>query len=362
MNPVRQGLFDDATTLGANLGCIPGINPDNPTTSIPSFVAKHTQELSPGRITHTLRDVAAAKPFDVQVFDGDKIEFVDQSVRELVLKIPPLVGDVLMLFGNRMSQLSIALAALFCARPPVLSEGQLFFGGAKPTGVINLFACRQRSKKLKAHINADFGFAVGNKDGIGQGDLEDDMPVVQPVMLDDGLLDDAIVGDGAVLKDADVPDILDIKPAILQPKPIAVAEFERGEPPLAFEAGKPWILALFTSPEERLESLVQTAEDLLTGGIVQLAQTIRVILANIFQLVGLVAIVDRDFLKSPVIPSLLKSSVVKQAPLLNQKIKITNLLFGWIETKLVATFHRLLFWASMYLRIVSADTLPAVPM
>ena len=361
MNSVRKGLLNQAATFRTNLRRPPGINFRYPTTSIASFVVEHSDELSPGSVGHALRDVAAAKAVDVQIFDGDEAKLVDQSVRELVLEVTPLVGNVLMLFGEQKSQLLIALTTRFCARSLALSDGKLFLRGAEPTGIIDLLTRGQRSEKLKAHINADFGFAVVPNGNIGQFDLEDDVPVVQSVPLDDGLLDNAVIGDRAMLEDADMPDILDIELVILQPEPIAVAEFERGKPTNSLETRIARFLSCFDAAEEAFVRFIQTAKNLLTGRVIQLAQAVGVFLANIPQLVGLVIIVDRDLLELPVVPSLLKGSIVKQASLLKEKVEVIGLLFSWVKSELVTAFHRLLFWASIYLRIVSADTLPAVP-
>ena len=361
MNSIGESLLNQTTTFGTNLRCIPGINSDYLTTGAPSLVVEHTQKLCPGSITHALRDVAATKPIDVQIFDGDKAELVDQSVREFMLEIPPLVGDEPMLFGNRIPQLPIALAPSLCARPFVLSESQLFLRGAKPAGIVNLLTRRQRGKEFEAHVNADLGLVVGDNGNVGQFDLEGDVPVVEFIPLDDGLLDNAVIGDRAMLKDANVPNVLNVESAILQPKPIAVTKFERAKPTNSLETRIARFLSCLDAAEERTKCLIEPAKNLLAGGVVQLAQTIGVLLANLFQLVGLVIVIDRDLLELPVVPSLLKGGIVEQTSLLKKKIKTIGLFFGWVEAKLVTAFHRLLFWASIYLRIVSADTLPAVP-
>ena len=88
MLPFGERLEHHTPTARASLSRPVWINSGYQSTGTHSLVLQHIQELSPTGVPHTLGNVAAAEPTDVQIFDGDEAILLHQASREFVLEVP----------------------------------------------------------------------------------------------------------------------------------------------------------------------------------------------------------------------------------------------------------------------------------
>ena len=95
MHALRQQLLFDGVAGGAFLTGILRVYLDYLSTSVSSFVVKHSEEGRPPYIVNRFGKESRRQTSDVQVFDGNPAEVQHQPVRQLVLKVSPLVRNVL---------------------------------------------------------------------------------------------------------------------------------------------------------------------------------------------------------------------------------------------------------------------------
>lgn len=334
----RESLGHNRTAARADLGRTVGVDPANQRTSFLGFVRQHKQELRPTGVSHTLAHVAAAEALDVQVFDSDETVLLHEPSRELVLEIPPLVGNVLVQPSDLAAQLSISTTAPFAASTLALEQGQFLFGLAKPTGVLDHLASGEGSEVSQAHIDPHSRTYLQFDVEVGQLDLENDVPVAQPVTLEDRHLDLASVGDRAMLKEPDETHVLDIESALFEPDPIVVDVADRLEPSSALEAWIAGFLPLFDAPEEGFKSLVETTKGLLERGVVA-PGNVGVEGTDRFELIGLVGVADAHAAAFPGVSSFLKSGVVDLAVGLQDAVARQALSFIGVKSELETEQH-----------------------
>src|SRR6267143_4273960 len=95
VHSLRQPFLFDGVAVGAFLTRIVRVYRDYLSTSVSSFVVKHIEEGRPPYIVNRFGKDSRRQTFDVQVFDGNPAEVQHKPVRQLVLKVSPLVPTVL---------------------------------------------------------------------------------------------------------------------------------------------------------------------------------------------------------------------------------------------------------------------------
>jgi hypothetical protein len=136
------------------------------------LVREEIEELKPGGIASARRDIPGVHPLRLQLLYGDQPELVDDSPRELVLKIRSLTSDFRMFF---LQQQKSPLSALTRFRSPgngsvLLGQfGQRFLSNS---WIIDLLSGRKHREVRQPYINTDttvngrerFGFAFNSKE------------------------------------------------------------------------------------------------------------------------------------------------------------------------------------------------------
>src|SRR5215475_917413 len=109
----REGFAHSLTTSRAILRRVGRIHLDHDTASLFRFARKDQDELIPSRVTDALGEMMILQhPFDVQIFDGHRIEFAHDFERRLVMEIGALASNLLMLPGQKSNRLASAIAPL----------------------------------------------------------------------------------------------------------------------------------------------------------------------------------------------------------------------------------------------------------
>jgi|SRR5271167_1800986 len=109
MDSFRQRLLFDDVTVGAFLTRVLRVYLDYLPTSVSSFVGKYVEEGRPSDIVNCFGKNASRQTLDVEVFDGNHAEVLYQPVRQLVLKIFALIGNVLVHFLQQQDCLTTPL-------------------------------------------------------------------------------------------------------------------------------------------------------------------------------------------------------------------------------------------------------------
>src|SRR5262245_8396363 len=122
----RQCFAHSVTTSRAILRRVVRIHLDHPTTSLFRFARQYPDEVLTSRVPAALGEMMILyHPFDVQIFDGDRVELAHDFERRLVMKIGALASDLLMLPGEKSNRLVSAIAHLVrTARDSALSSLQ----------------------------------------------------------------------------------------------------------------------------------------------------------------------------------------------------------------------------------------------
>jgi hypothetical protein len=334
----RKSLGDTSTTTRAILGSAVWVNRHIQSTSFCGFVLQHMQELCPSGVSHTLAHVAATQPHDVQILYDDEGMLPYQAVRQLVLKVPALVGHPLMQSPDLAAQFPVATAAPSVAGALALEQGQMFLGLSEPTRVLDHLAGGEGGEVYQAHVDPDgWSGSEGDVD-VGQFHLKHDIPVADAVPLEDRHLDRAVVGNRAVLEQAHEAHVLYIYSAILEPDAVSVDVADRLEPATTFEAWVAGCLAGLDATEEGLKGFVETAERLLERGEVAPGDVV-IEGTNVLELVGLANVADADTAALPGVPSLLEGSVVHLAVDLQDAVERMALIAIRVQAVLVAQQH-----------------------
>src|SRR5215475_16178194 len=109
----RQCFAHSLTTSRAILRRVGWIHLNYFTASLFRFARKDQDEFIPSRVTDALGEMMILHhPFDVQIFDSDRVELAHDLERRFMMKIGALASNLLMLPGEKLNRPAPAMAAL----------------------------------------------------------------------------------------------------------------------------------------------------------------------------------------------------------------------------------------------------------
>src|SRR5262245_19211840 len=118
-------------------------------------------------------------PFDIQIFDCNRVEFAHDLERRLVMKIRSLASNLLMLPGEMSNRLASAIALLVrTARDPALSCLQFAFRLSEKFRVLDYLSRRECDEILNPHINPNRLARFQEESALILFDYEDHIPTV----------------------------------------------------------------------------------------------------------------------------------------------------------------------------------------
>jgi hypothetical protein len=284
-----------------------GIHRDQLPTSVFSFVGEFCEEARPTGIVNRLGQHSSSEALDVQVFHNDCAEVLYQPKRQPVLELVPLISDSSVNLLQKSNNLATTLRAAFTSSNPSLCPPKFRFGLPVPTRVRNCIAVGQSREGFQANVDPDCMIA-GRKWFCFTFDGEADVPLATLTLHGDRL---DYPSNRTMQLDFDFPDTLNSERVAGEFDAIAVTgKSEAVETATRFESRIARRLVPLHSKEERLERLVYPTKNVLAAR--KICKTEIASGSNLFQLVGLRVVVDRDSLL-PSVPTLLKSGVVKTA-------------------------------------------------
>lgn len=342
VRPFRKRFLDirKRTAPATYLRGVLRVNRDDSHPSLLRFGCEDIEKLSPARIMGALSKMGSSDTLHVQGFVSDHAEPLREPSGFLMMKVPALVGRLLVQTGNSFTGLASAVRTFLLARKSPLSLSEPLLCHPVVAGRLYHHTIGGNKKRLKPEVYTD-GRTLSTDFGcITEVAGENDVPLAARPLDTNGL--DATL-DGAMQLDLDVPNMLEVKPSVLvEPASVSVGgELNKPETISSLEARIAWsFFASINSSEERLERFIQPPERGLSARKVDLRQ-IRIALASRFENAGLFPVGDRTLLRLIDVPAFFKSGVVQAAVCLKHRIKSPNLGAVGKETIFERSPHRL---------------------
>ena len=134
------------------------IHPQDFATRPTCFVFDKVDELIPTGVRNGFgKIVVFHHAADVETFKSNSLEAINDGSAQFMVKVLPLVGDLLMDGSDNQLGFATAVAALDLARKPPLANLQTAFAGVEVFGLFDLLASAKRSESGQAQVNTDSG-------------------------------------------------------------------------------------------------------------------------------------------------------------------------------------------------------------
>lgn len=154
--------------------------------SVFGFVRNLSEKGSPCSIVNRLGEHAASQAFDIQVFDNNRSEILNQPERQTMLELVPLIPDSSVNFLEQCNRFAPTLRAFLAARNLSLRSTKTRLSLLIETRIRNGRIVSECREVFEANINSDcvverrqrFGFAF---------DREADVPLAALALHRDGL-------------------------------------------------------------------------------------------------------------------------------------------------------------------------------
>src|SRR5215469_11252149 len=302
-----------------------------------SLVPELGKERVPSGVVDRAGQYAARKSLDVEVFHRDQAVAFHQPAAEMMMKGGTLVSDFSVRLGHQYGGLAAATAAALATGKPALGAAEVCQPTLEVSRIVDLPAIRKSDKTVQPDIKADLLGRLRQRDSVSL-DGKTHVPVVY-VPLDRNGLDLPL--QWPVQLDLDQTGTLDTQLAVIE-QSAAIAVGGKGDavvPPERTEAREAGLLAASYPSEERLEGLIQPAEDILAAG--EVGQSKQPFGPHGLQLVGLVVVVDALAANFPSVAPFLQGGVVQVASLVELVLEKLNLGLVRVQAVFVGEVHLL---------------------
>lgn len=257
-----QRLGDNSPALRARLGSSSRINRHDLTTSICSFVGDHRSQLRPRGVVHMLRQHTTGEALDVQIFNRDAAETVDQIAGEFVQHVTTARRDVRLMLGESDPTFAPRLRPSLAAGEGALQTAQSRGVALGNVWASNHLAVAQRDERCEAHVDADALGAgtLGSRDF----DVKDHVPPARIARQDCALgaaRQIAVPAHLDLTRDADKAELT----ALADCQAVTNTEVGSVIPVARTEAREASFLTTFDAAEESGERLVELTHHLLFG-------------------------------------------------------------------------------------------------
>jgi len=280
---------------------------DQSAPSIFSFVRNLGDKSSPSSIVNRLAKQAASQAFNVQVFDNNRSEVLNQPEGETMLKFVPPVSDSSVNLWKQCNGLATAMRALLAAGNLPLRAAKSGFGLPIPARVWNWRAIRESRKIFQTQVHSDC--VIERWQGLGFAfNREAYVPLTEFALSGDRF---NRARHRTVPLDFDRSDALNTKHLAVQFDAVAVTgKRDAIEATAGLESRIARFFAALHATKERRKGFVHAAQNVLAATKVRQTQVTRS--ANFLQLIGLRVVVDRHALL-PSVATFLQSRVIESA-------------------------------------------------
>lgn len=305
-------------------------------TSICSFVVRERDDLRPRGVMHMLGEHTSRQALDVEIFECDLAETVDQIAAELVAEIPAAIADTGVVSSQSRNALATDVRAAFASGNSALAATQPLGCALGPAGTGDRLAVAQRHQRGKSQVNAD-AIRPSALDHLNLN-VENDIPL-------SGLSrEDRALGLGWHLA---VPAHLDLArhaddaelAGLADRQAVTDAEVRGVVANGGAEAGKTSLGTALDPSKERLEALIQLAQHLLLRSARPTALSFRRIAPNNRQRGHLFIAAYRDAFAVS-LDTVLKCCVVEATKIAKHFVKRSALHLVRLHAIFVAQNHK----------------------
>ena len=180
-----ERFLGDSIALRALLARSPRVDFDELATGAFSLVADQRNELPPRGIMNGLRKHPACEAFDVEIFDRDATEAIDDCTTLLVQEVAAGAGDVRLMRCDGELALAADVRASLAPSERTLKATKLALGALREVRAIDSLAVAERDEAAQADVDAD-ALGAGTLDGCDL-DVKDDVPFARVAAEDAGL-------------------------------------------------------------------------------------------------------------------------------------------------------------------------------
>jgi REP-associated tyrosine transposase len=248
-------------------------------------------------------------PFNIQFFDGNRVELSDDVERRLVMKIRASALNLLMLLRQQFDRLPSPITSLIgTARDATLGGLQFLFRCPVGLRILDCLTGREHGEVLNPDINPNRFAGLRNEPALVLLDDKNDIPAVS-FALDRAGLDRSFDWTGET--DAARSDFRQVKLVALKPES-ALWIGEGIETRGRLESRIPRCFSILHPTKESLEGLIHTAKGILKNLAVNGAYVLTDFF-NRWQLYSLSVIVDRKSVDLIGVAPFLQRRIVKLA-------------------------------------------------
>ena len=343
MHTNGQPFWNNRPAPAAYLSGVRRVHGNNLNTSFFRFVFKHLPEPSKtGVIRGEGKASVTVHKAESKVLDRNHVMGSNEATADFVKIIRPLVGNMLMQACNLPIGVLLAIAPFDLPGSATGKTSQLRQVSSQPARVLNQFARRESGETFQANVNADLSAGRGAlRYRCGQVKHQADIPTVIE-LLDNDVLDLRFGGKYPVITHSQFAYILDVEAPLpmfilTQLASVAVGILDAFEAVAAFEARKTRFLSRLQAAEESGKGFVQAAKKLLQTGSIQHPEGMRVVAAQVLEVLALCSIANSfaRFLVDRY--PLFEGSIVTQPGLPEQEVQFFELLNIWPKEILVRT-------------------------
>jgi hypothetical protein len=345
--PTIPKFLGNLSAAQAGLGCASRVYLNELTTGALSLVRKHVKETSPANIMYRLCQHSTGHSFDIQVFYGDKTVAIDDSTRNLVMKVAPLILDVSVLTLQQLNSLASTIR-LFVSPTgkTAMRNSQLSMCLFVEPWIIYLCAIVQRSKSCQTNVDS-YSFRGYWQRSRPALDGEYHKPSAS-LTLDRNRLDLAVYG--TMQLNFDLAYALNVNEFVGEFATITVGrKSERIVSLIRFEPWESRFLTFFDSRKECAERLIQSAKNILAAR--KVINPDKSIGSHLLQPIGLIVVVKRLLIVLPCVYSIFKRFIVEIASTAQLSIHRLNL---W-AIRVYAIFERLAHLLSLLIFNILLD-------
>lgn len=293
---------------GTGLRCAPWVNFHEHAPSTLSLVREIKEKVGPAYVVDGLREHPASKPFDIQIFDRDQPALIDDVPTCFVVKIPPLIANVIMEPLQKDHGFASATRSSLATRHASLQTPEFCPCVSEPARVSDLFAVAESGKRCQPDIDADHVRTKGQRLSVNL-DGEQSKPTTRFAFHGEGF---DIASERTVQFDAHLTDLRQIQTLSLK----CVPDLAKGHTVIATRGTESRVassfLCIFGAAKERLKRQMDTMQSVLKNVRVH-GGNVCASSSNILQLKVLIEPRDRFTFALPSVASFLKRGIVQFA-------------------------------------------------
>lgn len=333
----RKRFDGDNPAFRAGLAGSAWIDFDELATGAFSLVASERGDKTPRGVIYVLGQHPGCQAFDVEFFDCDPTETIDQIAADLVTEVAAAIADPGVIAGQCDDAFAPHVGPALATNNGALTQAQALRGLLRPAGSRDCLAIAERYEVGQSEINAD-AIRPGALDCFDL-DVKDDVPLACLTGEDRGL---------RLARHLAMPSHLDLTgnadeaetAGLADCQPVPDAEIGGVITSAGTEAGEPGFCPAPDAGEECLEAFVELAQNLLLRGTGPSTVCVGSVAANDGQRHNLLIAPDRDTLAVSFY-TMLKTGIVEFTEIAKHTRQNLALRLIWLKAIFVAENHDL---------------------